>query len=215
MFAGRSFLLLSAALCVGLTFSVGATASASAALIFGPTQQQLFNADDVTVAFGGNGEVLSRSLQGEGVLYELQSGTTDFGKVSLEILDPSDLSTFEAYGLSIEFLSASEAVEINPFVRTGPTGLNFFEKKPGVKEEGDLFVTLMPLSGLAEIDTVYSYGFQVFTAGDVISPVSQRVTIRVTAIPEPSPIIAVVAGVAVFVLMRRRRVDTSNSTRSS
>lgn len=186
-------------------FSMADMTVAMADAIFYPSPQQLFDADDVTLEFGGNGMVLDRQLSGQGVVFEIENGTTDFGKVSLQIRQSIDLSAFDSYSLYVEVLSAEAAVEVNPFVRTGNTGLGFFEVKPGSKVEGDSFLASVPLAGLEEIDNVYSYGFQCFTAGDIVDPVAQRVVLRVSAIPEPSLVVVTAVMASLSVVMRRRR----------
>jgi hypothetical protein len=171
--------------------------------IYTPTQQQLFDAEDITSEFGGNGQVLSRSLDGAGVRYEIQGGTIDFGKVALRIEGQQDLSDFNAYGLHIEILTAANSVEINPYIQTGDQGQDFFEDEPGVKSQGDAFDSYVSFAGIPNIDDVFGVGFQYFTAGDVGAPTEQIVLIRITPIPEPSTATLIAIGISCLALTRR------------
>ena len=182
---------------------------ARAVTIFTPTQQQLLNAQEVTILFGGNGSVLSRTPDGSGVLYEIAGGTTDFGKVALRISGGGDLSGFDAYGVHIDIVLAPSPVEINPFIQTGPTGSTFVQDVPGVKIQGDSFDSLVSLSGVPNIDNVFGFGFQYFTAGNAVNPPAQTVWIRVSPIPETSPLAAIGVGLALLASSRQR-----NSTRA-
>jgi len=171
---------------------------ARAASIFTPTQQQLLNAQEVTVLFGGNGSVLSRTPDGSGVLFEIAGGTIDFGKVALRILGGGNVSGYDAYGVHVDIVLAPNPVEINPFIQTGPTGSTFVQDVPGVKVQGDSFDTIVPLAGVPNLDNVFGFGFQYFTAGNVVNPPAQTVWIRVSPIPELSPLAAIGLGLALL-----------------
>jgi len=191
---------------IALVLAGAAAGRASAASYFTPTQQELLNADDVTVQFGGNGSILSATADGDGVLFEIAGGTIDFGKVAARVRGPRDLSAFDGYALHIDVVLAPNPVEVNPFILTGSNGQLFVQDVPGVKQQGDSFDTLVPFAGVQNIDDVYGFGFQYFTAGNIETPFAQTVTIRVTPIPEPSSAVLLVAGLMALAL-RRRSLD--------
>lgn len=148
------------------------------------SQSQLLGAEEVTALFGGNGQVLSGVADGDGVLFEIEGGTIDYGKVALRVqLFGADLTAYDDFGLHIEIVTAPNPVEVNPFVLTGSAGTIFTQDLPGVKNEGDGFDSFVPLGGVAELDNVHSLGFQYFTAGDIETPDAQTVLIRVSPIP--------------------------------
>lgn len=170
------------------------------------TQAELLAAADITPLFGGNGAVVSRVADGSGVLFEIQGGTIDYGKVALRFLlsgSARDLSGYDAFGLQFEIVSAPNPVEVNPFVTTGSNGGHFYQDVPGVKTQGAVFTSYVPLAGIAEPTLGHGLGFQYFTAGDVLEPAAQRVWIRVTPLPEPSA--GLLAGIALLVATLSRR----------
>ena len=176
--------LLAAFVLVSTLFSAPARA-----LIVTLSQADLLAAEEVTTLFGGNGHVVSRVADGDGVLFEIQGGTVDFGKVALRVLltgTDIDLSGYDEFGLRIEIVSAPNPVEINPFVFTGSQGTQFYQDVPGVKVQGDSFTSFVPLAGISQPTNGHSLGFQYFTAGDVLEPEAQTVLIRVSPVPEPS-----------------------------
>ncbi len=194
---------ISAATVLGVALALSRTDAAYGTL-FTPTQQQLLSASDVTTLFGGNGSIVSRTPDGSGVLYQIAGGTTDFGKVAARVRGPFDFSPYDAYALHIDIVLAPNPVEINPFIQTGPLGLLFVQSVPGVKQQGDSFDAFVPFAGVADINNVFAFGFQYFTAGDVVDPPGQTVLLRVSPIPEPSPAALVGLGVGLLALRRRR-----------
>ena len=188
-------------------FVVAATlcAAPARALIITLSQADLLAAEEVTTLFGGNGHVVSRVADGDGVLFEIQGGTIDFGKVALRVLlsgAERDLSGYDQFGLRIEIVSAPNPVEINPFVFTGSQGTQFYQDVPGVKVQGDSFTSFVPLAGISQPTNGHSLGFQYFTAGDILEPEAQTVLIRVSPIPEPSVLALALGGLP---LLARRR----------
>ncbi len=178
-----------ASLLVGLVFSTLVAAPAGA-LIVTLSQAELLAAEDVTALFGGNGHVVSRVADGDGVLFEIQGGTVDYGKVALRFLlsgAQRDLTGYDDFGLRIEIVSAPNPVEINPFVFTGSQGTQFYQDVPGVKVQGDSFSSFVPLAGISQPSNGHSLGFQYFTAGNVLEPAAQTVSIRVSPILAPEP----------------------------
>jgi hypothetical protein len=179
------------------------------------SQVQLLTASDITPLFGGNGSVIGRVADGDGVLFEIEGGTIDYGKVAVRlVLYPADLGAFESFGLRIEIVSAPAPVEINPFLQTGPTGGNFAQAVPGAKQQGDAFDSFVPLAGVPQLASGFALGFQYFTAGDVLEPPAQTVRIRVSPIPgaatvepipEPAPLLLAALGVSALALARRGR----------
>jgi hypothetical protein len=185
------------------------SASAAGALTLTLSQAELLAAEEVTTLFGGNGVVLSRVADGDGVLFEIQGGTIDYGKVALRVLlsgAERDLSGYDAFGLQIEIVSAPNPVEINPFVFTGNAGTLFYQDVPGVKVQGDSFTSFVSLTGISQPANGHSLGFQYFTAGGVLEPEAQTVRIRVSPIPiqTPEPSLWALALVALPWLARRR-----------
>lgn len=172
-------------------------AAPARALVITLSQADLLAAEEVTRLFGGNGHVVSRVADGDGVLFEIQGGTVDFGKVALRVLlsgAERDLTGYDEFGLRIEIVSAPNPVEINPFVFTGSQGTQFYQDVPGVKVQGDSFTSFVPLAGISQPTNGHSLGFQYFTAGDVLEPEAQTVLIRVSPLPEPSVLaLAIVA----------------------
>jgi hypothetical protein len=172
------------------------------------SQAQLLAMEEVTTLFGGNGHVVSRVADGNGVLFEIQGGTVDFGKVALRFRlsgAARDLTAYDDFGIQIDVVSAPNPVEINPFVFTGSQGQIFHQDVPGVKVQGDSFTSFVPLAGISQLNNADSLGFQYFTAGDVLEPASQTVQIRVSPIlaPEPSGLALWLAGLPL--LLRRAR----------
>jgi len=172
------------------------------------TQAELLAAADITPLFGGNGYVVSRVADGPGVLFEIEGGTIDYGKVALRFLlsgTARDLSGYDDFGLTFEIVSAPNPVEVNPFVTTGSSGTHFYQDVPGPKVQGEVFTSYVPLAGIAEPSSGHGLGFQYFTAGDVLEPAAQRVWIRVTplAVPEPSAWLLACAALGVAALRRR------------
>lgn len=171
------------------------------------TQAELLAAADITPLFGGNGFVVSRVADGPGVLFEIEGGTIDYGKVALRFLlsgSARDLSGYDDFGLTFEIVSAPNPVEVNPFVTTGSTGTHFYQDVPGVKVQGDVFTSYVPLAGISEPSNGHGLGFQYFTAGDVLEPAAQRVWIRVTPLV-PEPPAWLLASLALGVAALRRR----------
>lgn len=180
------------------------------------SQSQLLAADEATTLFGGNGQVLSRVADGDGVLFEIQGGTIDFGKVALRVLlNGADLTAYSAFGLRIEIVSAPNPVEVNPFIHTGSTGTIFNQDVPGVKVQGDVFASFVPLAGVAQLDNAFAIGFQYFTAGDVEEPAAQTVLIRVSPIPEPGTLLPTALGLAALGAGARRATARSLPARPS
>ena len=192
--------------------------SAAAATTVTLSQSQLLAAEETTTLFGGNGQVLSRVADGSGVLFEIQGGTIDFGKVALRSgLFGADLTAYSEFGLRIEVVSAPNPVEVNPFILTGSAGTIFTQDAPGVKSEGDIFDSFVPLAGVAQLDDTHSLGFQYFTAGDIEQPAAQTVLLLVSpipgaaVIPEPSTAGLTALGLAALGLRGRtaRRAATA------
>jgi len=187
-----------------LLFSTLLAAPASA-LIVTLSQAELLAAQDVTALFGGNGHVVSRVADGDGVLFEIQGGTIDYGKVALRFLltgAQRDLTGYDEFGLRIEIVAAPSPVEINPFVFTGSQGTQFYQDVPGVKVQGDSFTSFVPLAGISQPSNGHSLGFQYFTAGDVLEPAAQTVSIRVSPLLAPEPSVWALALVALPLLVR-------------
>ena len=173
-----------------LLFLSALAATPATALTITLTQAQLLAAEEVTTQFGGNGHVVSRAADGDGVLFTIQGGTTDFGKVALRFRlagSARDLTAYDQFGLRIEIVSAPNPVEINPFVLTGNGGTQFYQDVPGVKVQGDGFTSFVPLAGILQKNNADSLGFQYFTAGNIVNPAAQLVQIRVSPLPEPPP----------------------------
>jgi hypothetical protein len=169
------------------------------------SQAQLLAADEVTTLFGGNGQVLSRVADGDGVLFEIQGGTIDFGKVALRVLlNGADLTAYSEFGLRIAIVSAPNPVEVNPYIQTGSTGTIFHQDVPGVKVQGDVFDSFVPLAGVAQLNNAFGIGFQYFTAGNVEEPAAQTVLIRVSPIPEPGTLLPAALGIAALGAGARR-----------
>jgi hypothetical protein len=188
------------------------TGAASAATYFTPTQQELLAVQDITELFGGNGSILSATADGDGVVFEIAGGTVDFGKVAARVLGPRDLSGFDGYALQVEIVLAPYPVEVNPFIQTGSSGQLFVQDIPGVKQQGDTFVSIVPFAGVANIDHVYGFGFQYFTAGDIEMPLAQNVTLRITPIPEPSTAALAGVGTCALALLRRRGCSSPSAS---
>jgi hypothetical protein len=176
-----------ASLLAAFLLAIACARSASATIIT-LSQAELLAAVEVTTLFGGNGHVVSRVADGDGVLFTIQGGTIDFGKVALRVLlseAARDLSGYDAFGLRFDVVSAPNPVELNPFVFTGTSGTQFYQDVPGVKVQGDSFTSFVPLAGISQPQNGHSLGFQYFTAGDVLEPPAQLVQIRVSPVPEP------------------------------
>lgn len=159
----------------------------ASATIITLSQAELLAAVEVTTLFGGNGNVVNRVADGDGVLFTIQGGTIDFGKVALRVLlagAARDLSGYDAFGLRFDVVSAPNPVELNPFVFTGTSGTQFYQDVPGVKVQGDSFTSFVPLAGILQPQNGHSLGFQYFTAGNVLEPPAQLVQIRVSPVPE-------------------------------
>jgi hypothetical protein len=176
------------------------------------SQDDLLAAEEVTTLFGGNGQVVSRVADGAGVLFEIQGGTIDYGKVALRVLltgAERDLSGYDAFGLRIDIVSAPNPVELNPFVFTGDFGTQFYQDVPGVKVQGDSFTSFVSLVGISQPNNAHSLGFQYFTAGNVLEPAAQTVLIRVSPIavqtPEPSAGLLALLGLPLLVRVQRAR----------
>ena len=168
------------------------------------SQAQLLSVEEVTSLFGGNGQILSRVADGAGVLYTIQGGTIDFGKVAARSRQGgADLTGYDLFGLQIDIVSAPNPVEINPFIQTGPSGGTFTQDIPGVKVQGDSFTSYIDLSGVSQLNNSFALGFQYFSAGNVVQPPAQTVMIRVSPVPEPSTEWLVALGLAGFALLRR------------
>ncbi|HXK23125.1 MAG TPA: hypothetical protein VMS55_10665 [Myxococcota bacterium] len=191
--------LRTGAFALAVVFAVPAGAAT-----FTLTQAQLLSLEEVTTLFGGNGQILSRVADGGGVLYTIQGGTIDFGKVSARTqLGGADLSGYDLFGLQIDIVSAPNPVEIIPFIQTGAMGGIFTQDVPGVKVQGDSFASYVDLSGVSRLNDTFALGFKYFTAGNVLQPPAQTVVIRVSPIPEPSTEVLVALGIAAFALVRR------------
>lgn len=181
---------------IGLLLGVVTWAAApAAATTVTLSQAQLLGLSEVTAFFGGNGQVLSRTADGGGVLFEIQGGTIDYGKVALRLLlNGADLTPYDDFGLHVDVLSAPDPVEVNPFVQTEPTGTNFVEDVPGAKVAGDSFDSFVSLVGVTALEDAYALGFQYFTSVGVVDPPAQVALIRVSpiagaayAVPVPEP----------------------------
>ena len=106
---------------------------------------------------------------------------------------------------------AANPVEINPYIQTGDQGQDFFEDEPGVKSEGDAFESFVLLTGITNIDEVFGFGFQYFTAGDITEPAEQTVLIRITPIPEASTAVMIAMGLGGLALARRPPLPSSET----
>jgi hypothetical protein len=182
----------------------------ASALLVTLSQAELLAAVEVTTLFGGNGHVVSRAADGDGVLFTIEGGTTDFGKVALRVLlsgAARDLTPYDAFALHFEVVSAPNPVELNPFVFTGASGTQFYQDVPGVKTQGASFTSFVPLAGISQPQNGHSLGFQYFTAGDVFSPPAQTVQIRVSSVlaPEPAAWALLLLGLP---LLARARVES-------
>jgi len=213
----RAPILRSGWLRLGLVLASLGTAASAAATTVTLSQSQLLGLAEVTAFFGGNGSVLSRTADGAGVLYEIEGGTIDYGKVALRMyLFGLDLTGFDDFGLRVEVVSAPSPVEVNPFVQTEPSGTTFVEDVPGVKMEGDVFDSFVPLAGVPALDVGYALGFQYFTSVGVIDPPAQIAWIRVspipgaelvlTEVPEPGPALLLALAAASGAGLSRRRL---------
>jgi hypothetical protein len=205
---------MASSLRVGLLLAVlWFPAAPAAATTVTLSQAQLLSLDEITAFFGGNGQVLSRTPDGGGVLFEIEGGTIDYGKVALRLLmGGADLTGYDRFGLRFEVVSAPNPVELNPFIQTEPSGTNFVEDEPGVKVQGDSFDSFVPLAGVTALDDTFALGFQYFTSIGVIDPPSQIALIRVLpipgadyALPEPAaPMLLALTGAVLFGLSRSR-----------
>ncbi len=93
----------------------------------------------MTAFFGGNGQVLSRTADGDGVLFEIDGGTIDYGKVAVRLrLNGADLTAYDDFGLHFDVVSAPNPMLANPFVQTGLLGTIFNEYVSGDVVQGPL-----------------------------------------------------------------------------
>lgn len=169
------------------------------------SQDQLFALDDITSFFGGNGRITDRTLDRDGVLFEIEGGTIDYGKVAARArFGRVDFTPYDAFGLHVEVVAAPNPVEVKPFAQTESLGLTFVEDSPGEKVQGDAFDSFVPLVGVPHLDWGYALGFQYFTAGGVENPTAQTVQLYVAPVagadvivivPEPTTGLLVTLGV--------------------
>ncbi len=166
-------------------------ASPAAATTITLSQAALLDLDEVTALFGGNGQVVSRTADGDGVLFEIEGGTIDYGKVAVrQLLHGFDLTPYTDFGLHFDVVSAASPIVLNPFVQTA-----IFKEYVGSDAvQGDSLDEFVPLGGVQSLDQGYALGFQYFTAGGVVNPSAQTVLLRVTPIagadaypPAPMP----------------------------
>ncbi len=162
---------------------------ASALLLAGPagattvtlSQEQLLAAEEITGFFGGNGQILSRTADGDGVLFEIEGGTIDYGKVAARLrLGGADLTAYSDFGLHVDVVSAPNPIELNAFIQTGITGTIFHEDVPGEFGQGAVFDSVVPLLDVEQLDQTFALGFQYFTASGVIDPLAQTVLLRIS-----------------------------------
>jgi hypothetical protein len=164
---------------LGLACAVAmAAASASHAVPVTLSQDQLLSAQDATTIFGGNGEIVSRTADAGGVLFEIETSTIDFGKVALRLLlNGADLSAYDAYGLHFDLVSVPNPIVVTSYVQRN--GASFAEAVSGDQEEGDSLDVVLALSGTGYDDVAY-LGFQVFAAGGLEEPPAQTLLLRVS-----------------------------------
>lgn len=202
---------LSSGIALAIGVLLGADPAGATSLTL--SQEQLLTLEDVTSFFGGNGEILSRTASGDGVLFEIAGGTIDYGKVAGRWrIGGADLTPYDAFGLHMEIVQAPAALLINPFVQTGPSGYQFFEDVSGDRVQGDAWDGVVSLSGLPYLDVGYALGFQYFTAGGVEMTPAQTVQVRidplagadVIGLPEPGTLLACSLGLAGAALAGRK-----------
>ncbi|MEQ9461489.1 MAG: hypothetical protein RIG82_11125 [Phycisphaeraceae bacterium] len=146
---------------LGLSFAGLLLASQAQASIFSPSQSELLNIIDVTTSFDGGGSLFDASLDGDGVLYDMDfaQGTDGISRVVLENSSfTADLTGLDSF--DILFNPQSFAMGLKTYLETGAG--DFYEsalQQVGVNTTQRIS---LPLSGLANIDDVTSFGIQIF-----------------------------------------------------
>ncbi len=142
-----------------------AIAPVATAQVFSPTQDDLLNVMDVTVDFGGGGSLFDASLDGDGVLYDMDfaPGTDDISRVVLENNSPSftDLAGFSAFDIIFE--PQTFGLGVKTFLRTGDTG--FFESNNGNIQQVSVDTPTrveLDLAGIPDLNDVRGFGIQIF-----------------------------------------------------
>ncbi len=143
-----------------------------------------------------------------GVSFTGTLATNNYGQLAMSKDAPLDFGTDTMFYLKVELLSASganEAIELNPFIKTGGD-YAFNEDKDGVTlNVGESYILDWDLTGVPDIDDIRGYGFQLFTAGGLANPEAMDATVRVSPVPEPASMLVLGLGGAVLAWKKKRR----------
>ncbi|WP_145445687.1 hypothetical protein [Mucisphaera calidilacus] len=153
------------------------------AVIFSPTQAELEAMQDVTTAFGGGGGLWELTLDGDGILLDMDFGPPAEG-ISRVVMQNqafnADLTGFDSFDLM--FTPQTFALGAKLFITTGEEG--FFESPQTQIQVGSANRLSLPLDGIADLDDVTSFGIQMF---DPDNGTSFAVLANVETAEEPKP----------------------------
>ncbi|WP_428387663.1 hypothetical protein [Mucisphaera sp.] len=138
-----------------------ASALPADASIFSPSQSELLDIIDVTASFDGGGSLFAASLDGDGVLYDMDfaQGTDGISRVVLEnSAFAADLTGLDSF--DILFNPQTFAMGVKTYIETGAG--DFFEsplQQVGVNTTQRIS---LPLTGLSGLEDVNAFGVQIF-----------------------------------------------------
>jgi hypothetical protein len=194
---------------------VAAIASPAAALTLTLSQAQLLTIGDATTDFGGNGGIVSRSADGDGVLFELEQSTIDFGKVAARLFaNHADLNAYDGFGFHFDIVLAPDPIVSTAYIQR--YGAVFQEAVSPDQMQGDSYDVVLDMTGVDYGDVAY-LGFQVFAAGGLEEPPAQTILLRVSplagaeafvpgeVVPEPSVLVLLALGGSMTVRRRALR----------
>ncbi|HKJ23981.1 MAG TPA: hypothetical protein VKB65_04110 [Myxococcota bacterium] len=177
------------------------------------SQTQLLEVLDATTDFGGNGGIVSRTVDGDGVLFELQGSTIDFGKVAARIfLSLADLNAYDAFGFHFDIVLAENPIVTTAYIQR--QGKSFQEAVSADHAQGDAYDVVLPMT--LDYSNVLYLGYQVFAAGGIEEPPAQTLLLRVSPlagavavptgdVPEPGPAVLLALGAGSLLLGDRLR----------
>lgn len=196
---------------------VALLASPAAALTVTLSQAQLLAIGDATIDFGGNGGIVDRTADGDGVLFELEGSTIDFGKVAARLYTGlADLNAYDGFGFHFDIVLASDPIVSTAYIQR--SGAAFQEAVSPDQMQGDSYDVVLDMTGV-DYSSVAYLGFQVFAAGGIEEPPAQTILLRVSplagaeivvpgggSVPEPARIaLLALAGAAALASRARPR----------